>query len=285
MISAGIVPALAAVAALTLRPSSTSGRLLQLAIVATLAGATVLPGSRGPALALVVGAVVTSLARRSVLDVAGIACVALGLALGSAAASHIGSLGYLTTDDRRVSTLSIRRQWIEDALRETPDRPIFGHGVGMFEDHTPEARLMGVEGQRTYPHNSLVEAAYSLGALGAIAYVAFVGSAAAAALVVTRRRARGDQAAALVIGLGAFAIAKTNISGEIGEDAILWSAAALAVVLYAESGSTGRQGSAPGKPLSSVADEHRGCRARRCHLRGDHSGRPPSREDAVLLAS
>ncbi len=90
---------------------------------------------------------------------------------------------------------------------------------------------MGVEGQRTYPHNSLVEAAYSLGALGLVAYVAFVGSAAAAALSVLRRRPRSDQAAALVLGLGAFAIAKTNISGEIGEDAILWSAAALAVVV------------------------------------------------------
>ena len=60
-------------------------------------------------------------------------------------------------------------------MRDAPERPIFGHGVGMFEDNTPEARLMGVEGQRTYPHNSLVEAAYSLGALGLVAYIAFVG--------------------------------------------------------------------------------------------------------------
>ena len=169
VISAGIVPALAAVAALTLRPSSMSTRLLQFVIVAVLAGATVLPGSRGPVLALVVGAVATALVRRSLLDVAAMASVAFGLACGSAAASHIGSLGYLTTDQGRISTLSIRRQWVEDALRDTPDRPIFGHGVGMFEDHTPEARLMGVEGQRTYPHNSLVEAAYSLGALGLVA--------------------------------------------------------------------------------------------------------------------
>ncbi len=96
VISAGIVPALAAVAALTLRPSSVSTRLMQFMIVAVLAGATVLPGSRGPVLALVVGAVATALVRRSLLDVAAIASVAFGLACGSAAASHIGSLGYLT---------------------------------------------------------------------------------------------------------------------------------------------------------------------------------------------
>ena len=142
---------------------------------------------------------------------------------------------------------------------------------------------MGVEGQRTYPHNSLVEAAYSLGALGLVAYVTFVGSAAAAALSVLRRRPRGDQAAALVLGLGAFAIAKTNISGEIGEDAILWSAAAFAVVLYLESGSADVEVSAPTKPLSSVADERRGRRARRHHVRRDHLGRHPGRADDVLL--
>ena len=46
-----------------------------------------------------------------------------------------------------------------------------------------------------------------------------------------------------MLGLGAFALAKTNISGEIGEDAILWTAAALAVVLYVESGSTAPESS------------------------------------------
>ena len=76
----------------------------------------------------------------------------------------------------------------------------------MFEDHTPEARLMGVEGERTYPHNSLVEAAYSLGALGLVAYVVFVGSAVAAALSVMRTRPRCDQSVALLFGLGAFSL-------------------------------------------------------------------------------
>jgi O-antigen ligase len=264
VISAGTVPAIGAVAALSLRPSSAYARLLQLATIAVLSAATVLPGSRGPVLALVLGVLATALVRRSLLDVASLACVALGLVCGSVAASHLGSFDYLTSNElttnegagegRVISTLSIRRQWTEDALRATPERPIFGHGVGMFEDNTPEARLMGVEGQRTYPHNSLVEAAYSLGALGLVAYVAFVGSAAAAAVAVSRRRPRGDQAVALMLGLGAFALAQTSISGEIGEDAVLWTAAALAVVLYVESGSAPE--TAQTEPLSSSADEH-----------------------------
>jgi hypothetical protein len=266
VISAGVIPAIGAVAALSLRPSSAYARVLQLATIALLSAATVLPGSRGPVLALVFGVLAAALARRSLLDVASLACVALGLACGSVAASEIGSLGYLTSHEgpeqgRVISTLSIRRQWIEDAVRDAPKRPVFGHGVGMFEDNTPEARLMGVEGQRTYPHNSLVEAAYSLGALGLVAYVAFVGSAAAAAIAVGRRRPRGDPAVALVLGLGAFALAQTSLSGEIAEDAVLWTAAALAVVLYVEPTSSAPESSAPessvfAEPLSSSADEH-----------------------------
>lgn len=236
VISAGIVPAIGAVAALSLRASSTHSRVLQFAIVTVLATASVVPGSRGPVLALVAGALAVALAQRSLVNVLGIACVALGLALGSVAASHIGSFDYLTANEGRVSTLSIRKQWIEDAVRQTPERPIFGHGVGMLEDTTPEATLMGVSGQRIYPHNSLVEAAYSLGAIGLIAYIAFFGSAVAAIGSVVRRKGRvGEPAVALTLGLGAFAIVLTNVSGEIGQDVVLWTAAALAIMLYAES--------------------------------------------------
>lgn len=256
VISAGIVPALGTVAALSLRPSSAYARLAQFATVIVLTAAAVLPGSRGPVIALVAGVLAIALTQRPLVGVAGVACVAMGLALGSLAASHIGSFGYLTANEGRVSTLSIRRQWIEDALRDTPKRPIFGHGIGMFEDHTPEARLLGVEGQRTYPHNSLVEAAYSLGAIGLAMYVGFIGSAAVALLAVARRRPRGDQAVALVCGLGAFALAKTNISGEIGEDAVLWTVAALAVMLYVGSRSAPAESSPLAQPLSSVPDEH-----------------------------
>ncbi len=181
---------------------------------------------------------------------AGVA-VALGLVGGSAIGSNIGSLGYLTStpasesfdhpDGRArsrppISTLSVRRHWIEDAVRETPERPIFGHGVGMFEDNTPEARLMGVDGQRTYPHNTFVEAAYSLGVLGLLAYVAFVGSAAGGARRGRPQPGREQRAGgSFALALGVFAFVNTNVSGEIGSDALLWSAVAVALALYAES--------------------------------------------------
>ena len=105
---------------------------------------------------------------------------------------------------------------------------------------------MGVEGQRTYPHNSLVEAAYSLGA--SACSPTWCSSARPPPLRSSVRAGdgrAGDQAVALAVGLGAFAIAKTNISGEIGEDAILWSAAALAVVALRGVRSTAVEGSAP----------------------------------------
>lgn len=248
-ISAGLIPATGAIAALSFRPHTRRGlALLSLAAIVLVAAATV-PGSRGPMLALILGVLALALIqpwRRTALCVG---LLALGLALGSLVASHIGSFGYLSStdpfespapsrggavvQDREISTLSIRRQWLEDAIRDTPDRPIFGHGVGMLVDDTPEAALMGVSGQRTYPHNTLVESAYSLGAIGLIAYLVFVGSALLAFASVVRRSGR-DPAIPFVLALGAFAFVNTNVSGEIGEDVLLWSTAAIAVALHAD---------------------------------------------------
>ena len=250
VISAGLVPAVAAVAALSLRPESTRGHVLLLGIVAVLTAAAVVPGSRGPVLALVVAAVALTFVRPLRLHAAALAALAVGLALGSLVSSNVGSFGYLTSVPENpstsapvgressrapISTLSIRRQWIEDALRDAPDRPVFGHGVGMFEDRTPEARLMGVYGQRTYPHNTFVEALYSLGVFGLLAYTAFLASAAAALIAVWRRWGRREAALAFAVGIAAFAFVNTNVSGEVGSDALLWTAAAVALALYAES--------------------------------------------------
>ena len=263
VISAGLIPSIGAIAALSLRPASARGRILQLAIVTVLVAAAVVPGSRGPVLALVAATLALVLVRPPRLAAAAGVAVALGLVAGSAIGSNIGSLGYLTStpasesfdhpDGRArprppISTLSVRRHWIEDAVRETPERPIFGHGVGMFEDNTPEARLMGVDGQRTYPHNTFVEAAYSLGVLGLLAFVAFVGSALVALVAVVRTRVRiPEPAVPFALALGVFAFVNTNVSGEIGSDALLWSAVAIALALYAVStrsatGLAGRMG-------------------------------------------
>lgn len=256
VISAGLVPAIGAIAALSLRPRSARGHLTLLAVVTVLVAAAVVPGSRGPVLALAVAAAALAFVRPWRLHTLALAAVAVGLAVGAFIGSNIGSFGYLTSlpqnsspedasisspDGRArprpsISTLSVRRHWIEDALRQIPERPVLGHGVGMFEDRTPEAKLMGIEGQRTYPHNTFVEAAYSLGAVGLLAYVVFVGSAIVALVSVIRRsRGRRNAAVAFGVGMGAFAFVNTNVSGEIGSDALLWSAAAIALVLYADS--------------------------------------------------
>ena len=135
-----------------------------------------------------------------------------------------------------ISTLSIRRRWLEDAVRESAERPLFGHGVGMFRDNTPEARRMGVSGQRTYPHNTFVEAAHALGLPGLLAFTAFVGAAALALVVAARHGGlRRHRSFPFIVGVATFAFVNTNVSGEIGADALLWAAAALTVVAYAES--------------------------------------------------
>ena len=245
-ISAGLIPAVGAIAALSLQPASIQRRLLQLAAVIVLVAAAVVPGSRGPMIALAFGAlslVLVQSVRRIVISAA---AVALGLGLGLLVSSHIGSVGYLASVEPtgragqpedaaglEITTFSIRRQWLEEAIRDTPDRPIFGHGVGMQVDDTPEAALMGVSGQRTYPHNTLVEAAYSLGAIGLAAYLVFLGSA-LVALVSVVRRGRRDQVVAFVLPIGVFAFVNTNVSGEIGEDVLLWTVSAIAVALYAD---------------------------------------------------
>ena len=250
VISAGLVPAIGATAALTLRPESIRGHLVQLAIVSVLVAAAVIPGSRGPMLALVTAAVALVLVRPWRRHVAALVAVAVGIAAGSFVGSNIGSFGYLSPllgdaptehpDGRArarppISTLSVRRHWVEDALAAVPDRPVFGHGVGMFEDRTPEAKLLGVDGQRTYPHNTFVEAAYSLGAVGMLAFLAFIGSAVAALVSALRASGRRhDPALAFGLGIGVFAFVNTNVSGEIGSDALLWSAAAISLVLSME---------------------------------------------------
>ena len=134
------------------------------------------------------------------------------------------------------STLHIRREWWTSAVEAIPDDPIVGHGVAMFVDNTPEARRMGVAGERTYPHNSPIESLYSLGLLGAIPYAIFITSALVALVALARRRVR-TPAIVLAVGLWTFAFVNANISGEIGADAVLWSAGALSVGLYAKTAS------------------------------------------------
>lgn len=238
-ISAALVPALGAIASFFAWPRSHPA--VRLPATTALVAAVVLPGSRGPVLAVLVAGVTLAVVwRHRVVSI--IIPLALGLALGTLLSSQLGSLGYLsqplrgsdgTEANEPISTLSIRRQWLETAVADTAERPLLGHGVGMLVDNTPEAHRMGVAGERIYPHNTFVEAAYSLGAVGLVTFLALVGTA-AAALARVARVWRHEPLVAFLLGLAAFAFVNTNVSGAIGADAILWVVAAMAVALYAD---------------------------------------------------
>jgi hypothetical protein len=257
-ISAAQIPALGAIALLVLE-SPGRRALLRAAVIVLLVAAAVLPGSRGPIVAIVLGLVATLLLipRRAWLLLA--PAIAVGLVLGFIGASHVGSGEYLSSTvsgafgsgagpgpistppgpgavgdpQGPISTLHIRREWWTTAIKAIPDDPIVGHGVAMFVDDTPEAHRMGVAGERTYLHNSPLESLYSLGLLGAIPYALFILSALVALVVLVRQGARSI-AVVLGVGLWVFAFANANVSGEIGADAVLWASGALAVGLYAE---------------------------------------------------
>lgn len=252
-INAGLVPALGAVAVLTIVPTTGRTALLQLTLYTALAAAAVLPGSRGPLVALVVGSLVALATRPGRFTFVAVPCLAVGLAIGLSLSTAVGSYDYLTVElpdsspapptavePEPISTLSIRRQWFVEAVSSAADRPLFGHGVGMLIDDTPEAVRMGVAGQRTYPHNTFAEAAFSLGLLGTVPFLALLGAGGWALLTSLRGSRAGPPG--LVAVLGSFAFATTNVSGEIGTDALLWTASALAVAVYADSRRTPSSG-------------------------------------------
>jgi O-Antigen ligase len=246
-ISAARVPALAAVAVLVLRPADRRVRALLLACFTVFVASSVIPGSRGPVLGLVaaVGTLVLVQEAQWRKRVAILACLVVGLAAGFGGASQIDSSGHIETalpsfggsngglSGEGISSSRIRVEWLKQAVSDIPDRPLFGHGVAMLADRTPEAERMGIAGERIYPHNSVVEAAYSLGVVGLASYVVFFG-AAAWALARIAWRQRRNTAVLLAVGLGAYGFVEVNVSGEIGTDVVAWTAAALAIALYAD---------------------------------------------------
>ncbi|HWX10337.1 MAG TPA: O-antigen ligase family protein [Gaiellaceae bacterium] len=232
-ISAAQFPAVGAIALLALTPRTVWEEIGRAVALPLLCAGAILPGSRGPLIALGGGALAAGalLPRRTALLL--LPAVVAGIALGYGGSREIGSSDYLTSTNVPISTFHIRREWWSAAAEAIPDAPVFGHGVAMFVDNTPEAKQMGVAGTRTYPHNSPLESLYSLGALGALPYIALIGSGITALVLLVRRRAR--RPIVLATGLYVFAFASANLSGEIGADATLWAAGALAVGLYADS--------------------------------------------------
>jgi O-antigen ligase len=258
-ISAAQTTAFAAVACLALRPSSRRGRVLQTAAAALLVAATIVPAGRGPLVGLVVGFVVIVIVMPRLLPIVAVAAV-VGALLGTVVADEVGSTSYLRADVPGVgsgsggggtasgsaetpglapiSSAAIRKYLLEKSLRAVPDAPILGHGIGSLIDDSPEAKRMIAAGSldpsqtRTYPHNIVVEAAYSLGLLGLIPLLVCIG-AAVVALVFVVRAARGAGSTILMLGIGAVAAAGASLSGELGMDAYVWIALAIPIALYA----------------------------------------------------
>jgi O-antigen ligase len=199
-----------------------------------------LNGARGPLLALGAG-ILAVLATRRQAALFVVAAAVVGIAVGTkleAAAlgkpSAIGSLvnaspqSHPSASAAPISSIHIRKEWIRSALGQFPDRPIFGHGVGVLVDNTPEAARMGVKGQLIYPHNDLVEAAYSLGVVGLALFAVF--TVVPLAVLWRHRRRLDDPISSFCFVIFAFALVESNFSGEIGTDVLLWSTSCLVVL-------------------------------------------------------
>jgi O-antigen ligase len=262
-ISAATIAVVGTLACLTLAPSSRQGRIGQWLALVALVAAAVLPGARGPLLALAVGALTIWLvARRDVLRLA--SAVAVGALVGLVAAEIAGSTYYLGVDvpgidapaptgpgftgsrlpprlleGEPISSTDTRRELLRDALRAIPDRPLLGHGVGMLRADSEDMRRLVAEGRideedtLTHPHSALVEAAYSLGLPGLALLLALVVTAAISLVRLVTGRARREPATLLAAGIATSVAVTANLSGELGMDAWLWVALALPIALGA----------------------------------------------------
>jgi O-antigen ligase len=263
-ISAAQTTAFGAVACLALRPSSWRGRALQTAATAALVAATVVPAGRGPLVGLVLALFVIAIVVRRLLPIVVVAAV-VGLFVGVLVGGAVGSSSYLRADVPGVpggsegpsqgsadspaatpavspiSSAAIREYLLRKSLRAVPKAPVLGHGIGSLIDDSPEAQRMIAAGSldvrdtRTYPHNIVVEAAYSLGLLGLVPLLVCIG-AAGIALVRSTLGASGASSTVLVLGVCAVASVGSSLSGELGMDAYVWIALALPVALYAGRG-------------------------------------------------
>jgi O-antigen ligase/polysaccharide polymerase Wzy-like membrane protein len=263
-ITAAHVSALGAIVLLVATFEERRARLAQAGAVTLLVALSVMPASRGAVVALVVAVATLAVALRSRMLPLLLPAVLLGFVLGGAGASVVGADYYYSIDipglEGRVgppsegedftgertpvlqgdpiSSLSVRRYLWSKALRDSVDRPIQGHGVGMLVDDSPEMLRMvragrADAGARTYPHNVLIESIYSLGILGLGLFLA-VSILSVVALAKILRRGSKRFGSLLVLGFGAFAGVNAMVSGEIGSDASLWVAMALPVALYAD---------------------------------------------------
>jgi len=258
------ISALGAIVLLIARFDDRRARLAQAGAVALLVALSVIPASRGALVALVFAIATVAVALGSRMLPLLLPAVLVGFVLGGAGANVVGADYYYSVDipglegrvappsegedftgeptstqqGTPISSLAIRRYLWSKALRDSVDRPIFGHGVGMLVDDSPETlRMVRAgsvdEGVRTYPHNVLIESVYSLGILGLGLFLTLSILSIFALAKILRPGAMWF-GSLLALGFAAFVAVNELVSGEIGSDASLWIAMALPVALYAD---------------------------------------------------
>jgi hypothetical protein len=263
-ITAAHISALGAIVLLIASFEDRRARLAQAGAVTLLVALSVMPASRGALVALVFAIATVAVALRSRMLPLLLPAVLVGFVLGGAGANVVGADYYYSIDipgvegrvappsegedftgertstqqGTPISSLAIRRYLWSKALRDSVDRPIFGHGVGMLVDDSPETlRMVRAgsvdEGVRTYPHNVLIESVYSLGILGLGLFLT-LSILSIFALAKILRRGAMRFGSLLALGFAAFVAVNELVSGEIGSDASLWIAMALPVALYAD---------------------------------------------------
>jgi hypothetical protein len=253
-ISAAQIPAIAFVALLTLRPPD-SGRppLGYLLGIAMLSVDAILPGSRTPVAAGILAVIVViALSRRYATSIAAatVATAVVSVVLAFAIASMIGTGGHFVADvpvvnhvihphaskpapkgEQPISSEKIRSELIHEALHQARTRLLVGNGVGTLEDNGPEAHRLGLTGCCTFPHDTPVEALYSLGVPGALLYLVFL--AGAATLWWLAARSARSPGAFFAVGLVVYAFSAALVDGALS-DAFPWLAAALAAAVAAD---------------------------------------------------
>lgn len=235
-ITAAHVPALAAVVCVALRPERPLARRMRLFAIPVLVAFAVAPGSRGPLAALALAAVALLVLAWRATGPRVAAGLVVGLVVGIVLAAALGSTRHLTSgsadgETGPISSLHIRQQLWSKSLRAIPDAPVVGNGVGALVDDTPEAYRMGVGGRRTYPHNTFIEAGYSLGVPGLLLFVSAI--AAGAWALIRVRRGGGGMLPDFTVALFLFALVNSTLTNELATDVWLWTAAALSVSLLA----------------------------------------------------
>lgn len=215
-----------------LAASRTWTRIGATAVLPLLAVALLAAGSRGPVVALLVGAVVLVVLtatrgharRRLLLAGAGLLGAAIlvplilpGSAIGRAVSAIVGGVGGLSTNGRAAL-------WSQ-AYTGFAQHPLLGLGTGGFASLNPG---------ELYPHNILLEVSVELGLVGALLIVGIVASSMRRLFALWRAASGRDKLdAAVLVTLFLIALLNALFSGAIQDNTELWVWAGLGLGMSA----------------------------------------------------